>query len=271
MTEIKEIAFFISIDNSRIFCKKWVPTLNKNSNVLLVLLHDALGSTAQWKDIPQLLCEQNQLEVLSYDRTNYGSSSFEGIPRKTDYLQNEALKILPKLLLQVAASRKIILLGHSDGGSIALLNASLSSKKVIGCISIAPHVVVENMTIEGIRLTEKHIKQSKTYNLLKKYHDQKIDFLISAWVETWEQMKTENWDISSIIKNSQASTLLLQGENDEYGSEQQLILISENLPGRATIKIYPKLKHFPHLEEKMLILNDIRNFIQAKILSNENN
>lgn len=236
----------------------------KDDNTIVLFLHEALGSIAQWKDFPQNLCNQFGLNGLVYERCGHGSSSQLTEKRGSDYLHNYALIELRQLILEVLApEKKVILVGHSDGASIALIYASMFPKNIIGIISMAAHVVVEDETLAGIEPAVRAFENGKLDGLIK-YHGEKTSELFYAWANTWNLPEFRDWNICDDLKRISAPILAIQGKNDQYGTEKQLDLIVQNAPN-VQKEFISDCGHHPHLEIKSNILE----LVYSWYISNE--
>ena len=223
----------------------------------IVLLHDALGSSAQWKRLPQLLFDQTRCNVLTYDRKGYGKSGDSVLPRYSDFMHTEAKKELPELL-KILNIQKSIVLGHSDGGSIALMFAK--EENCAAVISIAAHAYVEEITVSSIK--EAFNSKSKIINSLTKFHGDKAETIFYAWNDTWVTDEFKKWNIWDEVNLGDLPTLLIQGDKDEYGSWQQI----EDISAKAVNPKKVKLKgvgHMPHLECPEELASVCANFIQG--------
>ncbi|HET9702216.1 MAG TPA: alpha/beta fold hydrolase, partial [Burkholderiales bacterium] len=150
----------------------------------LVFLHEGLGSTGQWRDFPRALAERTGLPALLYDRQGYGGSDPLYSPRSARYLHREALEVLPEVLERCGVD-DVILVGHSDGGSIALLYAAAHPQRVRGAVTEAAHVFVEEETLAGIRAAGDAWRNTQLKEKLARYHGSKTHALFHAWHDTW--------------------------------------------------------------------------------------
>jgi len=237
----------------------------KDENTILIFLHEALGSIAQWKSFPQELCNAMQLNGIVYERQGHGSSSKLNHERNEHYLHNYAFLELPKLLEKILSpEKKVVLVGHSDGASIALLFASRYPKNVLGVVSMAAHVIVEDITLKGIAPAITAFEAKKLEGL-RKYHGEKTDELFYAWANTWNLPSFRDWNICNEISSITCPVLALQGKNDQYGSEQQLLLIKEHVKGKTNLKMIENCGHHPHLEKQEVLIEEIVKWYNSSI------
>jgi pimeloyl-ACP methyl ester carboxylesterase len=248
---------FIEIEGV-LFYYKEIKVVNNNDSPVLVFLHDALGSTEQWKDFPRLLSNKTGLNALVFDRQGYGRSASFSKARAKNYLHEEARKVLPAFL-QKLKIEKSILVGHSDGGSIALLYASEFEPLAIACE--AAHVLVEKETIEGINkaLEQKYLLVQK----LKKYHGDKAGMLFDLWHKTWLASDFQDWNVEEDLKKINCPALIIQGENDEYATQKHLEKIEKGIGENARSVLIKNCGHIPHLESQEEVLVKMAEFIRT--------
>lgn len=220
-----------------------------DDSCVLIFLHEALGSIGQWKGFPQQLCNALQLNGIVYEREGYGHSSALKNQRTNQYLHEYAWNELPELLnIILPPEKQIVLVGHSDGASIALLYAARFPKRVKAVISMAAHVIVEEITLKGIAPAVNAYRAGKLEGL-RKYHGDKTEELFYAWVNTWNLPEFRDWNICEDIETIVCPVLALQGVNDQYGTPLQLELIEKAIyKGGVTKVLLPKCGHHPQLE-----------------------
>ncbi len=227
----------------------------KGKEPTLVFLHDALGSIAQWKDFPSLLCELTGHRGLVYNRDGHGFESEPILDRNANYLQQYSSDFIG--LIEALAIEQAFLIGHSDGGSIALI---AGSKYIFsGIISIAAHVIVEAETITGIEQATSTDNKDKLIEKLRKYHANP-KALVEAWELTWLAPSFKLWDITPELSKIQAPVLAIQGDEDEYGTQKQVEIIQSQTPSSYSFFI-PSAGHSPHLTHKLSTLNACVSFI----------
>lgn len=225
----------------------------KSDSTLLVFLHEALGSIPQWRNFPQLLCNQMGINGIVYDRRGHGKSDAEVIERGVDYLHQAAREELKKLLdILVPLDKKIILVGHSDGGTVALLYAARFPKQVAGIVTMAAHVLVEDETLKGIYPAIEAYQNGKLDGL-KKFHGDKTHHLFFAWANTWLMPAFKTWNIVAEINGIEIPTIAIQGREDQYGTDKQVDDIVSALTNAQGI-ILDQCKHHPHLEKSKEVI-----------------
>lgn len=191
---------------------------------VLVFLHEGLGSIAQWRDFPAALCRATGLAGLVYDRWGFGGSEPLELPRPRDYLEREAERALPRVLEACGVERPI-LVGHSDGGSIALLYAAAHPARPLACITEAAHVFVEAVTLDGIRAAADAWRTGGLPARLARYHGDKTEAVFRGWTETWLRADFRDWNIEARLPAIACPLLVIQGADDEYGSKAQVCLL----------------------------------------------
>ncbi|WP_378173382.1 alpha/beta fold hydrolase [Aquimarina sp. SS2-1] len=236
------------------------PELFDSALLTVIFLHDSLGCIELWRDFPQKIKEAVNCNVLSYDRKGYGQSDpFSESERDHEYLTNEA-RVLGKLIDHLVL-KNVVLFGHSDGGSIALIAASLFSEKIKGIITEGAHIFVEEETLEGIRNAKTAYATTSLKKKLSKYHGDKTESVFKMWTETWLSSSFLGWNIESYLPGIQCPSLIIQGEKDEYGTLKQVTSIVQKTSGRATSLIIPKIGHTPHKEAPEIVIKNTVNFI----------
>ncbi|HSD15217.1 MAG TPA: alpha/beta hydrolase [Flavobacterium sp.] len=227
----------------------------------IVFLHDSLGCVELWRDFPQKLGEITNCNVLVYDRQGYGKSCpFSYEKRENHYLELEADML--NELLDFWKTDKAILFGHSDGGSIALLTAAKHPKKILGIITEGAHVLVEEVTVNGITEAIELYKTTDLKSKLEKYHGDKTEDMFWAWAGKWTTEEFKDWNIESFLSSITCPSLIIQGEDDEYGTLEQVEKINTQVSGHSSKFVIPNIKHTPHKEAPELVLNKSAEFIE---------
>ena len=226
---------------------------NFSNKPTIIFLHDSLGCISLWRDFPNRLGELSECNVLVYDRQGYGRScGFSNSKRDVSYLEQEA-DILNDLL-DYWKIDNAILYGHSDGGTIALLMAAKYPSKIGGIITEGAHVFVEEITISGINEAVKLYNQSNLKTKLEKYHGQKTEEMFWAWADTWLSEEFKNWNVESFLSSIYCDSLIIQGENDEYGSLMQVEKIYNQTSGKSEKLIVTDSGHTPHKDKQERVL-----------------
>ncbi len=211
----------------------------------LVFLHEGLGSLGQWRSFPARLASAVGCRALVYSRAGYGRSAPPPRPRDLDYLDREALTELPALLeaTQVADP---ILVGHSDGATIALIYAA-AGLPVRGIVAMAPHVLVEELTLAGIRATGSAWAATDLRTRLARWHDDP-EGVFRRWYDVWLDPRFRGWNIVGRLPAIRCPLLLVQGREDEYGSLAQLEAIAGATGGPVETRVLSPCGHVPWKE-----------------------
>jgi len=194
----------------------------------LVLLHEGLGSTELWRDFPQQLAEQTGLGVVAYSRAGYGRSSTVKLPRSLDYMTDEATDVLGGVMTELSVTQAI-LLGHSDGATIAAIYAgSVSDQRVRGLVLMAPHFFAEVSGIATIKETLAQYQNGDLNFKLSKYHDDP-DVAFHGWYDSWTHPDFAKWTVADTIDHWRIPVLAIQGSEDPYGTIAQISEIDERI------------------------------------------
>ena len=227
----------------------------------LVLLHEGLGSVALWRDVPELLAASTGCGVFAYSRFGYGDSDAVPLPRPMTYMHREADVVLPEVL-RAAGIERAVLLGHSDGGSIAAIYAGLghAAPALLGLVTIAAHFIVEELNIASIRRIKAEYGTGTLRRRLARYH-RDVDAAFRGWNDAWLDPRFRGFDISGFLPGIRVPILALQGEVDPYGTVEQLRLFEANVRVPITTKLIAGAQHSPHLEAKDATLAAITGFV----------
>lgn len=230
-------------------------------NTILLFLDEALGSIAQWRNFPKLVCDSLGMNGFLLERRGHGGSDALVGDSNENYLHDYAYYELHEVIQKILpGGKRLILVGHSDGGSIALLYAAKFPKFISGIVTMAAHVVNEPETRAGIQPAIDAFLAGKLEGL-KKFHDEKTESLFFAWAHTWLSESFRKWNIVNDIQGITCPLLAIQGKEDQYGSKLQLDLILKAIP-QAEIAFLDFVKHHPHLEKTAEILGRIEKWNQ---------
>jgi pimeloyl-ACP methyl ester carboxylesterase len=222
----------------------------------LVLLHEGLGSVSTWRDFPEALHLATSRRIVVFSRFGHGKSDPPPAPRTPAFFHEEASSVLPQVLRQVDAQEPV-LVGHSDGASIALIHAG--THPVSGLVLIAPHVVVERITLEAIRLTRERFETGDLRERLSRHHDHP-EIAFRGWCDVWLDPAFETWSLEADAERVDCPILLIQGEDDPYGTLDQLERIEANVAGPIRRLIVPA-GHNPHVDSDESVLREIARFL----------
>jgi len=225
---------------------------------VMIFLHDGLGSLSMWKDFPSRVAHATGCNALLYSRYGYGQSDALTASRHVDFMHDEALKALPELLDRLEV-RRPILFGHSDGGSIALIHAGGSGRPVAGVIAMAPHVVVEDISIRSIKAAKQSYETTNLKDRLRRYHAHP-DSAFWGWNDIWLRPEFRNWNIEEFLPPITCPILAIQGEDDEYGTMQQIDLIAQFASNVDLLKL-TDCRHSPHFDQPEAVIEAVTRFV----------
>lgn len=231
------------------------------SRATVVFLHEGLGSVSMWRDWPSQVCAATGRGGIVYSRRGYGES--DAVPDvrgqgrlRPDYMHREASEVLPRLLQQLGVEQPV-LLGHSDGGSIALLHAA--QFPVAACVVMAPHVIVEDVSIRSIEEARDAFETGGLRERLARYHAD-VDGAFRQWNDIWLDPAFRAWNIEAELATIACPVLAAQGEDDEYGTLAQIRGIQARLP-KTRLLVIAKCGHSPHRDQPALLAAQAGRFI----------
>jgi pimeloyl-ACP methyl ester carboxylesterase len=235
----------------------------------LVLLHEGLGCVAMWRDFPRALAERTGYGVLVYSRPGYGRSDPTPRPRALRYMDEEAFEILPALL-DHAGIRKTILIGHSDGASIAAIYAGgVQDFRIRGLVLMAPHFFVEDLSIRSIEAAKASFDQGDLRERLSRYHGQNVDTAFRVWNDAWLDPGSRNWRIDDRIAHVRVPILIVQGADDQYGTTDQVTLAQDSAYCPVEALVLPDCRHSPHLDQPEATLAAVAAFVHRVLAVHE--
>jgi pimeloyl-ACP methyl ester carboxylesterase len=225
----------------------------------LVLLHEGLGCVALWRDFPEQLAAKTGLGVFAYSRAGYGRSDTVPLPRPLDYMTREARDVLPRVL-DAIGFRRGVLIGHSDGASIAAIYAgACADERLAGQVLIAPHFFAEPEGLQAIAKAERAFVQGDLREKLAKYHTD-VDAAFWGWNRAWLDPEFKRWSIADSIDRWTKPTLAIQGDNDPYGTMKQIDEIAHRARAPVESLVLPACGHAPQFERREATLAAIVEF-----------
>jgi pimeloyl-ACP methyl ester carboxylesterase len=228
---------------------------------VLVFLHEGLGSLSQWRDFPAAISDGAELPALVYSRRGHGQSDPVSLPRPLTYMQDEARHDLPGLLDAAGISRAI-LIGHSDGASIALVHAALDGGRRVAALALeAPHVFVEDLSITSIRAAREAYEHGDLRARLARHHAH-VDVTFRGWNDAWLDPDFRAWNLESYLPRIGVPILVIQGEEDPYGTRAQVDAIAARASGPVETLLLPKCGHAPHRDREAATRDALLSFIQ---------
>jgi pimeloyl-ACP methyl ester carboxylesterase len=229
---------------------------------MIVMLHEGLGSAGLWGDFPEKLQASTGAGVFAYSRAGYGASTPAKLPRPVDYMHVEALDVLPKLL-DTIGFRRGLLVGHSDGASIAAIYAgSHQDHRVEGLALIAPHFIVEDISVASIAEIKTAYETTNLKEKLARWHSD-VDNAFYGWNGAWLDPAFRNWDISEVLAYIRVPIAILQGVDDVYGTMRQVEIAQEECYCPVDVTVIPGAGHQPHREAPGATLDAITEFANA--------
>ncbi|MBL8707489.1 MAG: alpha/beta hydrolase [Rhodospirillales bacterium] len=228
----------------------------------IVLLHEGLGSVSMWRDFPDKLAAATGAPVFLYSRAGYGRSSPQPLPWPTRYMHCEALEVLPKVLA-AAGIGDHVLLGHSDGGSIALIYAGGATRPGLkGVVTMAAHAFNEEVCVKSIAMARDAYAATDLRRRLARYHGDNVDNAFRGWNDVWLSPDFWHWNIEEYFPRVAAPVLAIQGLDDEYGTGKQVDAIVTQVAGRAEKLMLPQCKHSPHRDQTQAVLDAVGGFLK---------
>lgn len=229
----------------------------------LVFLHDGLGCADTWRDFPARVAARTGCGALIYSRSGHGDSAPLDRPRTARYLHHEALTVLPQVL-RTMNIRQSIFIGHSDGASIALIYAGAGvAEATLGLVLEAPHVFVEDITIAGIERAGEIYRTTDFAQKLARYHGDQTNAVFWSWYDTWLSPEFRHWNIEAYCRRIACPLLVIQGEDDKYGTKRQVDAVVSQVPTPAEAVMLPACGHTPHREQTQAALEAVTRFVQG--------
>ncbi|HEX2545216.1 MAG TPA: alpha/beta hydrolase [Ramlibacter sp.] len=228
---------------------------------VMVFLHEGLGSVAMWRDFPARLCEALGVRGLVYSRPGYGRSTPRPASEKwgTNFMHRQARDVLPALLRELGIAQPW-LFGHSDGGSIALLYAAAFPQDLRGAIVLAPHILVEDVSVRSIAQARQAYLHTDLKQKLARYHDD-VDSAFFGWNDAWLDPAFRSWTIEEEIAAIRCPLLAIQGVDDEYGTMEQIRGIQRRVPHAQLLEL-PQCGHSPHRDQPEKVIEAVMNFLR---------
>lgn len=218
----------------------------------LLLLHEGLGCVSMWRHFPEKLAAATGCRLIVWSRAGYGGSEAYPEPRTPRYMHREGEEMLPALIAALEIERPL-LIGHSDGGSIALIFAGAFPDVPLGVAVMAPHEFVEEVTLAGIREARAAWQTTDLPKKLARYHHAQTERVFSDWNDAWLSPAFRDWNIEAYLTKIRCPVLAIQGEGDEYATMRQIDAIADRIPGTQLLKL-AHCGHSPHRDQEELVL-----------------
>jgi pimeloyl-ACP methyl ester carboxylesterase len=230
---------------------------------LLVFLHEGLGSLSMWRDFPQRLCDAAGVRGLVYSRPGYGRSTprASGERWQPDFMHRQAEQVLPALLHALGVAGRYALFGHSDGGSIALIHAAAFPERVSQAIVLAPHILVEDLSVTSIAATRATYLATDLKQRLARHHADP-DSAFWGWNDIWLDPAFRDWNLAPTLARIRCPLLAIQGLDDEYGTMAQIDGIAAALPaGQCRLLRLTACGHSPHRDQPGAVIDAAQSFL----------
>ncbi len=225
----------------------------------ILMLHEGLGCVALWREFPHKLAAATGFGVIAYSRAGYGQSDTIELPRPLDYMTREAHEILPELLDTIGV-RRGVLLGHSDGATIAAIYAgSVADFRVRGLVLMAPHFFAEESGLAEIAIARKAYENGDLRHKLQRYH-RDVDAAFRGWCDSWLHPEFKRWNVADAIDYWRIPALAIQGADDQYGTLAQIREIETRAYSPVDVEILAGCQHQPHLEQPRATLAAVSDF-----------
>lgn len=227
---------------------------------VIVLLHEGLGCLALWRSFPEQLARHTGYRVFAFSRAGYGRSDAAKLPWPLDYMTREALDCLPEVLAAIDAPG-YVLLGHSDGASIAAIYAgSVADDRLRGVVLMAPHFFTEPMGLAEIAAARDVFATTAMKARMAKYHaDPAATF--RGWNDAWLDPAFKAWNVEAVIESFRVPVLALQGREDQYGTLAQIEVVRRKSPADVDLAVIEKCRHSPHFDQPEATLEAIGAFL----------
>ncbi|WP_413587120.1 alpha/beta fold hydrolase [Bdellovibrio sp. HCB274] len=256
VTDVADIR--IDLPEGFLFARRWTPDTIK-SDEPLILIHDSLGSVEQWRAFPERLAEVLTRPVMAYDRLGFGQSSARSKLPSIHFIEEEATHYFPHIY-QALGLNNFSLFGHSVGGAMALNIAAQYPNQCKAVVTESAQAFVEDRTRDGIQKAKISFENEEHLAKLRKWHSEKAEWVLKAWTDVWLSKEFSNWQLKPALGKVASPTLIIHGENDEFGSQAFPNLIESNVKGPAAKKYLSEIGHVPHRENPELILKLVSHF-----------
>ena len=235
----------------------------------LVLLHEGLGCVSMWRDFPRALAARTGYGVIVYSRPGYGGSDPVARPPSLRYMDEEAFEVLPAVLDQ-AAVRKAVLVGHSDGASIATIYAGGAQDfRVRGLVLMAPHFFVEDLSIRSIVAAKEAYERGDLRARLSRHHGANVDTAFYVWNSAWLDPGSRDWRIDDRLAHVRVPILIVQGADDQYGTTAQIAMAEQETYCPVEALVLNDCRHSPHLDQPAGTVSAIADFAQRLLTVHE--
>jgi pimeloyl-ACP methyl ester carboxylesterase len=232
----------------------------------IVFLHEGLGCLGMWRDFPDRVASAAGCGALVYSRMGYGASEPVRGPRPVRFMHDEALEVLPAVIKRFKLE-EVVLFGHSDGASIAIVHAGARLEAIRALILEAPHVFVEPVCVERIARIAEEYETTRLRQRLAKYHGGNTDAMFKTWTDVWLRPEFRQWNIEEYLPAIESPVLVVQGEEDEYGTVRQVEAVLAQVRGPAKSLMLARCGHSPHSDQPDEVLEATSRFVRQTLSS----
>ncbi len=251
---------FVQGPEGRLFVRSWTPE-KAHSGIPVILFHDSLGSVALWRDFPADLSAATGRPVIAYDRLGFGQSDAHPGKLAPDFIAGEAESGFAVVLRELGIDR-FILFGHSVGGGMAVNCAVRFGDACVALVTESAQAFVEERTVRGIEDARELFKDSEQRARLRKYHGDKADWVLDAWIASWLSPAFASWSLAPVLPRLRCPALVIHGVDDEYGSPRHPELIGGLAGGPTRVEIMADTRHVPHRERAAAVLAKVATFLR---------
>jgi len=248
--------------HGRVHARRW-PGSPQGEGAPIILLHDSLGSVDLWRDFPAKLAQAIGRTVIAYDRLGFGQSDPNPHRLLPDFVASEAQDAFAALVDHFKLTRFIVF-GHSVGGGMSVSIAAAYPGRCIGVITESAQEFVEDRTLQGIRVAGEQFRDPAQLDRLKRYHGEKAQWVLDAWVQTWLSAEFAGWNLDTTLPRLTVPLLAIHGENDEYGSMRHPEKLVALAGGPSAMLPLPGCGHVPHREREDVVLDAVRAFLDQR-------
>jgi pimeloyl-ACP methyl ester carboxylesterase len=250
----------LAVGNHRLEYESW--SRGSRGADTLFLLHEGLGSVGTWRDVPARIAACTGWRVIAYSRLGHGASDAATLPRTVGFMHEEAIEVLPAVLDALHVERPV-LFGHSDGGSIALIFAATNPGRVRGLVLEAPHVFVEDVSVASIARMKSAYETTDLRERLARHHGANVDVVFRGWNDIWLAPEFRAWNIEPLLPRVACPVLVIQGEDDEYGTLEQVSAIAAQAGGRVETLVLSACGHAPHRDQPERVFAAVDGFLRS--------
>jgi pimeloyl-ACP methyl ester carboxylesterase len=233
-----------------------------SSKAPIILLHDSLGSVESWRNFPATLSAHAGRQVIAYDRLGFGRSDINPGKLPLDFIAKEAETGFAAVRKQLDIGR-FVLFGHSVGGGMAVNCAARFNHACVAVITESAQAFVEDRTIQGLEKAGELFKEPKQVGRLKKYHGDKAEWVLDAWLDSWLSPAFSLWSLRPVLPDVKCPVLAIHGVDDEYGSARHPELIRQFAGGTVQVEVMANTRHVPHREKEGAVIGMVADFLRS--------